>query len=243
MEGRKVLVVGASSGIGAAFARAAGHVGAQVTVVARRGRLLDEVLSDIRWGHRVVADAGDPSEARRIADTAAALMGGIDLLLFAAGRGRLQRLEQTDPETWVDLYRVNVVAPNLVTAAVQPHMHTDGVCAYLSSRVVEDANAFFAPYSASKAALDHCIRTWRIEHPERRFVRIVMGNCQPTGFVNHMGDDDLITDALVAWGGQGLPGGLMHVDSVGHALVDVLRTTLDHPEIDSSEIKFDARPI
>jgi len=124
---------------------------------------------------------------------------------------------------------------------VLPHLQPDGVCAFLSSRTVDDTNALFAPYAASKAALDHCLRTWRVEHPERRFVRVVMGNCQPTGFAERMGSDDIITDALVAWERQAIPGGLMHVDAVGRALVDALRVTLDYPEIDSSEIKFDAR--
>jgi NAD(P)-dependent dehydrogenase (short-subunit alcohol dehydrogenase family) len=241
MEDRRILVVGASSGIGRAFAEAAIAAGARVTLAARRADDLADVVRRSGSGHPVVGDASIPGDARRMADAAAEHMGAIDLLLYAAGYGVLQRIEQTDPDTWVDVYRVNVVGANLVTAAVLPHTHRGSVCAYLSSRTVDDVNALFAPYGASKAALDHCIRTWRIEHPELRFVRVTMGNCQPTGFAQHMGSDDLITAALLAWERQGIPGGLMHVDTVGTALVDALRPALDHPEIDSSEIRFDAR--
>jgi NAD(P)-dependent dehydrogenase (short-subunit alcohol dehydrogenase family) len=235
------LVVGASSGIGRSFAVAASSAGAEVTVAARRRAELEQLVTELGAGHAVVGDAGDPADARRIADHAAERMGGIDLVLYAAGYGVLQRLQDTVPEQWLDIYRVNVVGANLVTGAVLPHLQPGGVCAYLSSRSVDDVNAMFAPYSASKAALDQCIRTWRVEHPDRRFVRIVMGNSYPTGFGDHMGSAEIITDALVEWQRQGIPGGIMPVDAVGTALMDALRSALDHPEIDSSELKFDAR--
>ncbi len=236
-----MLVVGASSGIGAACARAAAAVGANVTVAARRAEQLGALVGELGSGHAVAGDASDVSDARRIADFAAERMGGIDLMVYAAGYGVVQRIEETDPDVWIDVYRVNVIGANLMAAAALPHMHPDGVSAFLSSRTVEDTNALFASYAASKAALDHCVRTWRVEHPERRFVRVVMGNCQPTGFADRMGSEGVITDALLAWERQALPGGLMQVDAVGRALVDALTVTLDHPEIDSSEIKFDPR--
>lgn len=242
MEGNRVLVIGASSGIGAAFAKAADAVGATVTVAARRQVLLEELVAGMRGGHAVAGDAADPDSAKRIAERAAEAMGGIDLMLYAAGYGVLQPLDQTDPDVWLDLYRVNVVGANVSTAAALPHMDRDGVCAFLSSRTVDDVAALFTPYAASKAALEHCIRSWRIEHPGRRFVRVVIGNCQPTGFADHMGQPELIGAALEAWARQGLSGGLMHVDAVGAALVGLLRVPLDQPEIDSSELRLDARP-
>jgi hypothetical protein len=53
---------------------------------------------------------------------------------------------------------------------------------------------------------------------------------------------ELLGDALEAWQGLGIPGGLMDVDDVGRALAESLAVALDHPDIDSSEIRFDARP-
>ena len=87
-----------------------------------------------------------------------------------------------DPDLWADVYRVNVLGANLAAAASLAHMGRDGICAFVSSRTVEDANPMFGAYSASKAALDQCIRVWRLEHPDRRFIRIVMGNTAPTDF-------------------------------------------------------------
>lgn len=237
---RRVLVVGASSGIGRAFAASAVAEGATVTVSARRQDVLDDLVATGNAHHAVAGDAGVPADATAVADGAAAAMGGIDLVLYAAGYGVLQPLVDTDPEVWTSVYRVNVIGANLATAAALPHLGRDGVVAYLSSRTAEDVNALFTSYSASKAALDQCIRAWRIEHPDRRFVRVVMGNCQPTEFANHM-NMDLIGDALGAWERQAIPGGMMHVDDVGLALARALGVVLAHPDIDSSELKLDAR--
>jgi hypothetical protein len=79
-----------------------------------------------------------------------------------------------------------------------------------------------------------------VEHPDRRFIRIVMGNCQPTDFPNQMGFD-LMGEALEMWETQRIPGGMMHVDDVGEGLAKALSVSLDHPDIDQSELKFDAR--
>lgn len=240
MTGRRVLVVGASSGIGAAIARSVVEAGGDVTVSARRAERLQELVAEMGAGHDVAGDATSAEHARQVADTAAELMGGIDLMVYVAGLGILQRLRDTDPDTWQRVFSVNVIGANLAAAAALDHVGRDGIIAFMSSRTTIDANAYFASYSSTKAALDQCIRTWRVEHPERRFVRIVMGNTQPTEFANQMGFD-LLGPALEAWGRQAVPGGMMHTDDVSRLLVKKLALALDHPEVDSSELQFDAR--
>jgi len=236
-----VLVVGASSGIGAALARAVAAGGGQVAVSARRSDRLEELVAQMGTGYAVPGDATDPDDARRVADAAATALGGLDLMVYVAGYGVLQPLVETDPDTWTDVFRVNVVGANLAAAAALDHLGPDGIAAFVSSRTVDDANPMFATYSATKAALDQCIRVWRHEHPDRRFVRIVMGNTAPTEFADHMRPERL-GEALEAWQGLGIPGGMMDVDDVGRALAEALAVAPDHPGIDSSEIRFDARP-
>jgi NAD(P)-dependent dehydrogenase (short-subunit alcohol dehydrogenase family) len=236
-----VLVVGASSGIGAAFAKRVVRAGGRVTVSARRHAKLEAVIADAGGGHIAPGDATNRDDARRIAATANDAMGGIDLVVYAAGYGFLQRIEDTDPDAWVDIFRVNVLGANLVAAAALEYMDRNGVCAFLSTRAIDDVNAYFAPYTATKAALDQCIRAWRVEHPDRRFVRVVVGNCQPTEFGEHMGME-LLGAAIEAWGEQRIPGGMMHVDDVAAALSRALAVALDHPDIDASELRLDARP-
>ncbi len=240
LRGRKVLVVGASSGIGASFARAALQQGAEVTLCARRVERLEQVAGDEAKAWVVGGDATDRDDMVRVAATAARSMGGLDLMLYTAGFGVLQPLVDTDPDVWTEIFRVNVLGANLATAAVIPHMERSGLVAFVSSRTTADANALFASYSASKAALDQCIRTWRVEHPDRRFLRVTMGNAQPTEFSNHM-NLDLLERALTDWESQAIPGGMMEVADVATAMAESFAVALDHPEIDSSELRFDAR--
>lgn len=240
LAGRRVLVVGASSGLGEALARAVVAADGDVAVSARRAARLDALVDDLGRGHALVGDATLPADATRVVAGAAAAMGGLDAVVYVAGYGVLQRLADTDPEVWSQVFATNVVGANLIAAAALEHLHPDGVMAFMSSRTVIDANAMFATYSATKAALDQSIRTWRAEHPDRRFLRIVMGNAWPTEFGDHMGAD-LLGDALEAWGRQGIPGGFMETAEVGEALAGALGLVLDHPRIDVGELQFDAR--
>lgn len=240
LQGRRVLVVGASSGIGAALAKAVVAAGGDVTVSARRADALDALVGEMGAGHAAPGDATVRADAERVAATAAERMGGLDLAVYVAGVGPLQRIAECDPELWADAYKVNVCGANLMAGAALAYLDRDGVCAFVSSRTVEDAHPMFGAYSVSKAGLDQAVRIWRREHPDRRFVRVVMGNCGPTEFADHMGLD-LLGEALDAWGALAIPGGLMDVDDVGTALAETLAVTLAHPEIDASEIKFDAR--
>ncbi|MEE2768272.1 MAG: SDR family oxidoreductase [Actinomycetota bacterium] len=239
--GRRVLIVGASSGIGAALAKAVVADGGDVAISGRRADRLASLVDDMGRGHAVPGDASIPEDAQRVAEEAVAAMGGLDLAVYVAGYGVLQPLTETDPELWGEVFKVNVIGANLAAAATLNYLGRTGLMAFISSRTVEDGNAFFGSYSATKAALDQCIRIWRAEHPDRRFMRVVMGNTYPTEFAEHM-RPEFLGAALEAWEAQGIPGGIMDVDDVASALSSSFAVALDHPEIDSSELKFDARP-
>jgi len=242
MHGRRVLVVGASSGIGAAVGAAVGRAGGDVTVTARRADRLETLVADWGVGHAVASDVTDPEAVRHMVAWAADAMGGLDLVVQVAGYGLLQPLAELDVDAWVDVFRVNVLGANLVAGAALDHLAPDGAIAFVSSRTVDDDNAYFAAYSATKAALDQCIETWRVEHPERRFIRVVMGNAQPTEFHRHMGDGALLGPAVERWMTQGIDvSNMMDTTELGAALVDAFAAALDHPSIDSSELRFDAR--
>jgi len=91
-ERKKVLIAGASSGIGAATARRFAREGWDVCLNARRARELGEVLASLAPGHhlQVVGDASDPALGTTIQDTIRAAWGRLDALvnsvaLFLAG--------------------------------------------------------------------------------------------------------------------------------------------------------------
>lgn len=240
--GRRVLVVGASSGIGAALAKAVVAAGGDVAISGRRAERLVSLVAEMGQGHALPGNSTIPEDAQRVAKEAVAAMGGLDLAVYVAGYGVLQPLTETDPEVWSEVFKVNVVGANLAAAAALDHLDATGLMAFISSRTVQDGNAFLGPYSATKAALDQCIRIWRVEHPDRRFMRVIMGNTYPTEFADHMRPEALGA-ALETWTAQGITGGVMDVDDVATALANSFAVALDHPEIDSSELKFDAPPV
>lgn len=237
---RRVLIVGASSGIGAALARAAIVDGAQVVVTARREERLHQLCEEAGGGTVVAGDATEAADARRICDSATAQLGNLDLVLYVPGVGPLNPLEHFDADTWRRAFDVNVVGANLICTAALPHLHPDGIVGFVSTRAVGDVNWGFGAYTVTKAALDQAILAWRVEHPERRFCRVVIGNTQPTEFAHHM-NAEWIGPAIQRWEKQGIPGGMMGTDDVGRTLADTFGVMLEHPEIDSREIRLDAR--
>ena len=109
---RRVLIVGASSGIGAAFALAAIGDGARVVIAARREDRLLELCEEAGGGTVVAGDATDATDARRICDRAAGELGNLDLVLYVPGIGPLNPLEHFDPDMWRRAFDVNVVLHN-----------------------------------------------------------------------------------------------------------------------------------
>lgn len=84
----RLLIVGASSGIGRSLAEHALKRGAHVCVSARSADALDEICAEGGGrGHAIVADLARPDDCRRMVDAAAGAMGGLDAVVIAAGWG------------------------------------------------------------------------------------------------------------------------------------------------------------
>jgi NAD(P)-dependent dehydrogenase (short-subunit alcohol dehydrogenase family) len=236
----RVLAVGASSGIGRSFAATAMEQGASVCVTARRGDLLEKLCAETGTGTPIVADVADADDCRRIVDEAMAAMGGIDLLVFTVGAGRLSHIDQPDPEDWLRAYSVNTLGPVLVTAAALPHLGPDSLVAFTSSESAGETRWGMSSYQASKAALDSTIKSWRNEHPERRFMRVVMGATIGTDFGAEF-DNDLLGVAFERWIATGISMTLMEAENVGRHLAEVLAVAFAHPTVDVPDLVIDPR--
>ena len=96
LAGRHALVTGASSGIGAATARALAGAGARVVVAARRRERLDALAGELPGAETVVLDVcDDRAVARALAERE------LDLVVANAGLGRgVEPLQKGDPAEW-----------------------------------------------------------------------------------------------------------------------------------------------
>lgn len=123
-EGRRILITGASRGIGRATALAAARRGYQVALLARSTARLSEVSEEIRRsGGRVlqiVTDVTRPTDLQRASETIAAEWGALDALVNNAGIARRQSFSETELADWEQVIETNLTAPFLVTKAFYP---------------------------------------------------------------------------------------------------------------------------
>lgn len=128
--GKRVLITGASSGLGAALARQLAARGAVVGLIARRRDRLAEVLADCRHtspaSAMFVADLADTSALGDLALRAWDELGGIDVLINNAAIPKRRSVVALDPGEAEDVMRVNFFAPMRLTLALLPRMLTRG---------------------------------------------------------------------------------------------------------------------
>jgi short-subunit dehydrogenase len=162
LAGRTVMVTGASSGIGAATARAVAARGGRVVLVARRADELAGVVAEIRSvGGTACAHPCDLTDGAAVDRMVAAVLaehGGVDMLVNNAGRS-IRRSLALSYDRLHDVERtmaINYVAPVRLILALLPQMveRGDGHVVNVLTWGVQVKAPKFAAYIASKAALD-----------------------------------------------------------------------------------------
>ena len=172
LSGRRILLTGASSGIGEAAAEKFGRRGATVVVVARRQELLDELVERITAvGGHAQAQACDLADLDAVDQLAAKVeedFGGIDILINNAGRS-IRRPLADSLERWHDVERtmvLNYYSPLRLIRGLAPGMRQrrDGHIINVSTwGVLSESSPLFAVYNASKAALSAVSRVIETE--------------------------------------------------------------------------------
>jgi NAD(P)-dependent dehydrogenase (short-subunit alcohol dehydrogenase family) len=204
LEGRRVLVVGASSGIGRALAVRAVADGAEVAFSARREEKLKEAIAEAGGGHPVAADISSADECARLGDAAATALGGpIDVVFISAGSAPMRMFKDTSADDWKHVLDLNVVGTHQVIRSVLPHLAPGAIVAAVSSEGVHQPRTALGAYVVSKVALERSLIAWRTEHPEVRFSCVAVGATVPTEFGN-MFDMELLGFALEDWAKRGL---------------------------------------
>ncbi|MBW2268337.1 MAG: SDR family oxidoreductase [Deltaproteobacteria bacterium] len=227
LSGRRILVVGASSGVGLETGRIASAAGARVAFAARReDRVREAAAAAPGEAIGLRCDVCDADACRGAIEAALEAFGGLDALVYATGMAPLTLLTDATQEQWRNVFDTNVIGASLVTAAALPALQAShGRAVYISSYSVRQPLPALGLYRVSKVALDGLIESWRIEHPDVDFTRAILGNTMDTEFAQNWSEEETAEAARV-WVERNLfpAANLMPVRAAAEALVAVLAT-------------------
>jgi hypothetical protein len=189
-EGKVIVVTGASSGIGAAAARAFAAEGGHVVLAARSAASLEQLAGAIvAAGGRALAvtvDVGDPGAPERLLERAARELGGIDVLVNNAGVNHRGAVEERAGAELAQIVTINLTAPILLTRAVLPYLRRRGGGAIVN--VASLAGRVPLPHEATYSATKFGLRAFSFSLAEELAgstikVAVVSPGPVDTGFI------------------------------------------------------------
>lgn len=167
LDGKPVIVTGASSGIGAETARLLGIAGASVILVGRdRGRL-DAVARDVEAGggktHVVLAELTDVAQAEGVVEQAVSAFGSLHGIAHLASVFDPRPLADTTIESFEVQWRSSVAAPLFMTKAAVPHLKPGSSVVLVASTIALVGFPGCSAYTAAKGAVVSLGRALAVE--------------------------------------------------------------------------------
>jgi NAD(P)-dependent dehydrogenase (short-subunit alcohol dehydrogenase family) len=178
LSGRVAFVTGASSGLGAQFARVLSRAGAGVVLAARRMERLKTLRAELEGeggdAHVVALDVTDIASIKAAVAHAETEMGAIDILVNNSGVGAAQKVVDVSPEDYDDIMSTNTkgaffvaqeVAKRMIARAKgeAPGIYTGGRIVNIASVAGLRAAPQMSVYCMSKAAVVHMTRVMALE--------------------------------------------------------------------------------
>lgn len=178
---KKIIISGASSGIGQAAARRFARENWDVCVTARREKELNELVASFPPGNHLVTagDYSDPATARLIANRINEQWGRLDALANIAGVYIGAHAIDSPIETWQKSFETMINGAVYLTRMVVPFMKNSGRIIHCTSIHGERAEAGSSGYAMAKAAINQYCRGLALELAPRN----ILVNAVAPGFV------------------------------------------------------------
>jgi NAD(P)-dependent dehydrogenase (short-subunit alcohol dehydrogenase family) len=197
LTGRRALVTGGSRGLGGAIARTLAAAGAQVAIAARSAEQLERYVAEAgNAGHRmsaVAADLRERGEADRVLAEASSALGGVDILVHAAGHLVRRPAVELDMRDWDELSAVHLrTAFELARGVARDliNLGKPGSIVFIGSMTSARAGIpETSAYAAAKSGLLGLMRTLAVEWgPHSIRVNTVAAGFIPTALTQDVQD-------------------------------------------------------
>lgn len=163
LKGQRVVLTGASGGIGQAMARQLLSKGSQILLIGRNQKALSALESELQQLGRdtnqkvlsLAIDVTNNDERERLVEYANNTMGGVDILINLAGAMSFSNFSEESPEVTEQLFQTNALAPMQLSRLLIPQMKKQkyGEIVNIGSIFGSIAFAWFTTYSSTKFAL------------------------------------------------------------------------------------------
>jgi NAD(P)-dependent dehydrogenase (short-subunit alcohol dehydrogenase family) len=177
LDGKVVIVTGASSGLGVSFAQACAEAGADVVLAARRVEKLEGTADLVRAAGRraltVATDVADPAQCQAMVDATVNEFDGVDVLVNNAGVGTAVPATRETPEEFRSVVDINLHGSYWAAQACGRVMQPGSSIVNISSVIaLTTAGLPQAAYSASKAAITGLTRDLAQQWGPRKGIRV-----------------------------------------------------------------------
>lgn len=187
---KRVLITGATNGIGLAGARRIASEGGTVFATGTNEERIEQLRHDLPGGHLWRNDASDPDTGHQLADLVEQAGGCFDGLWLNAGYADIAAVGQVDATFFDRMMAVNVRAMFLQIAALAQHLNDGASIVITSSTGSVEGSPVATVYAATKGAIESAARGWAAAFADRgiRVNVLVPGNVD-TDFRRFMDTD------------------------------------------------------